>query len=158
MNPIFERLGAVPLREEIDFVFDPDINSTLGMELPRPLLELLLEVREPVFFLKGAFFKPLEPCGAEDRRGYTSLSTLFGLGEGPQNLKEENEPLDGFPDNLVAIGDTMGGDLFCLDRDTMEVVRWDHEGDEEDAVTLVAHDFDSFIASLKTEAEVEAES
>ena len=148
MNSIFERLGASRLHAEPDPAPDPDLQKFLGMELPESLMSLLLEIRGPVFFDNDALFKPLEPCGAEDENGYDSLDLLFGWGKGMYGLREQNEPNDGFPDNLVAIGHTIGGDLFCLDRETMEVVRWDHEGDEEDAVTLVARDFESFMASL----------
>ena len=157
MNPIFERLGAKRLFDDPEPAPDPDLLEFLDIELPEHLLTLLLEIRGAVFFGKQALFKPLEPCGAEDEKGYASIDLLFGWSKGTYGLKELNRPRDWFPDNLVAIADTLGGDRICLDRDTMEVVRWDHEGDEEDAVTLIAHDFDSFIASLKTGEEVEAE-
>lgn len=157
MNPIFERLGASRLHDAPDPAPDPDLRQFLDIELPESLMNLLLKIRGPVFFDHQALFKPLEPSGAEDEKGYSWISLLFGWGKGMYGLKERNHPRGGFPDDLVAIGHTPGGDLICLDRETMEVVRWDHEGDEENSVTLVAHDFDSFIASLKTGDEVEAE-
>lgn len=157
MNPIFKRLGAKRLYDDPEPDPDPDLQEFLDIELPESFMTLLLEIRGAVFFGNQALFKPLEPCGAEDKEGYASIDLLFGWSKGLYGLKERNHPRDWFPDNLVAIGHTMGGDLFCLDRDTMEVVRWDHEGEEDDALTLVAHDFDSFIAMLKTGEEVEAE-
>ena len=157
MNPIFERLGARRLHDDPEPEPDADLREFLGIELPESLMSILLEIRGAVFLYNQALFKPLEPCGTEDKRGYDSIDLFFGWSKGTYGLKENNRPRDWFPDNLVAIGDTPGGDRICLDKETMEVVRWDHEGDEEDAITLIAHDFDSFIASLKTEAEVEAE-
>ena len=157
MNFIFKKLGAVRLDDEPDPVSTPDIREILDIELPNELMTLLKEIRGAVFFDNQALFKPLEPCGTEDKKGYDMISLLFSLGRNSYGLEEQNHPRDDFPENLVAIGHTPGRDLICLDRDTMEVVRWDHEAAEEDSVTLIARDFDSFIASLKTEAEVDAE-
>ena len=157
MNPIFTRLGARRLHDNPDPLHDLDIEEHLGIKFPDDLMSLLMELPGEVFFENRALFKPLEPCGSEDKRGYNWINLLFGVGKGMYGIKELNQPSDRLPDGFVAIGQTPGGDRICLDRDTMEVYHWDHEGDEEDAVTLIAHDFDSFIASLKTGEEVEAE-
>jgi SMI1 / KNR4 family (SUKH-1) len=60
-----------------------------------------------------------------------------------------------FPQNLIAFADTGGGDFICFDyrQDQLSnnppVVLWQHEADEGEVVSFVAHNFEEFLSILK---------
>ena len=155
MNTNFARLRPYPVRRIVSNP-DIDLNLALGCSLPPMLVELMSTAGAPVGFKSLVRYKPIEPCGSEDKEGYESMLMFLGPGDGPDSIISFHRwPPQDLPEDLLPIATTPGGDLICLSRDTGRVLRWSHEMPEDanydEAVSLVAEDFEAFAEALEVD-------
>lgn len=144
-----DRLGPRLFGEAYD---DLDL-AIESLEVVLPLSdsyrELLLEFGGAVIFEKGAKFQCDERSPLNDKEGFQSLEMLYGLGCSRSSILMEGlERAGQIPDGFVAIGESSGDHLICMDREGA-IHLWEHKSSRDEKGWLIANSIDDFLGRLQ---------
>lgn len=150
MNQIFAHLKPrAPEANQGTAITSDEVERTIGIILPKDLLALLKEIKGAVIFEEDIRFKPSQPSGREYPEGYLDLEILYGLSTDDNGIPQRYLTFkDQLPSDLIAIGESPGGDQICLSRTTPQVYFWKHDVEDDEAVTEIAPSFSAFASQL----------
>lgn len=126
------------------------VERTLDIVFPDSLKAALAAYTGGIQFEAEVLFKPLKPSGWEGSEGELDLNVIYGVPDNDRGLISVNEMLaHQLPSNLVAIGESSGGNQVCIERQSGAITFWDHEARPDDESEFPVSDtFDSFVEHL----------
>ena len=94
-------------------------------------------------------YSPSYDISEVTRQDTFRVSCLFGLGSETEGLEEEVQSYLGIlPNNLFPIGDLLGGNLVCMDKETGKIYLWYHDEPEGNDNFLSDDSFKQFIMNI----------
>jgi len=153
LHQVLKAFGAKSLKgsktEVVDLV---TIEKEIGIKFPTNYGELLCNFSESIIFTKGVTFKPIEATPLSTSNGDNTLEILFGLNGLSGMLPMYRRYKEQLHDDLIAIGESAGGDLICLSKLDHSVVLWNHDTvKDEHATFIISSELDEFFLLLKEE-------
>ena len=111
---IFESLGARALRSEA--IYTRQINDEI-FEIHSELKNILSQFDGGIVFENGAKFKPPVKLPTCDKHGYVNVVIIYGISEDSNNIFLANKMYsDQIGKEFYVLGESSGGDQFCIDR------------------------------------------
>jgi len=158
INDFIERFSPVPIGEKLS---DPpsylsSFEKQFSCVLPRNLWDIMVYFGAAILFEGDARFKTtLIPS---HNHTYHSLDILYGTTRDANGIIEVNTVYKAqFPDEVVAIGASLGGNQVCLHKQTGEVLFWDHEAAfDQDSFSHISHNFDEWLSEIEVKRDTGA--